>query len=117
MSAADARPPEFSLTTEEESGGLVIRCNGRLMGEGATLLRNTVRPLLTAHRRIVLDFSDVTHADSMGLGAVAGLYVSSKTAGCQIQLVNLGTPIRKLFSMTNLVTLFEVPANDTVRLP
>ena len=117
MSPADASSSELKLTTEETPDALIVHCDGRLMGDGATLLRNTIKPLLPSHRRIVLDFTNVTHSDSMGLGAVAGLYVSAKTAGAQLQLVNLGTPIRKLFTMTNLLSLFEFPGDDMIRLP
>src|SRR5579884_2673235 len=88
MSPADAASPELTLATEEKPDGLLVHCNGRLMGEGAVLLRNTIKPLLASHPRIVLDFTNVAHAVSMGPGAVAGLYVSSKSAGCQLQLVN-----------------------------
>jgi anti-sigma B factor antagonist len=65
----------------------------------------------------VLDLTDVTHCDSMGLGAVISLYVSSKSHGCNLELINLGQSVRQLFSMTNLLVLFEPAADSTCRMP
>jgi anti-anti-sigma factor len=64
----------------------------------------------------VLDLTDVTHCDSLGLGAVVRLYVSWKSAGCQFELIDLGQNIRQLFSIANLLSLFEPPA-DSCRIP
>jgi hypothetical protein len=36
-----------------------------------------------------------------------GLYVSARTRGCRIELVNANEAIRKLFSVANLLSLFE----------
>jgi anti-anti-sigma regulatory factor len=55
--------------------------------------------------------------DSMGLGSVATLYVSAKSAGARLELMNLAPKIRLLFSMTNFLSLFESAGDGTVRLP
>ncbi len=53
----------------------------------------------------MLDLTEVTHMDSMGLGSVVRLYVSAKSAGCDLELVNFGEKIRKLLSTTHLLTI------------
>ena len=45
--------------------------------------------------------------DSSGLGSIVGLYVSARTRGCVLQVANASEQIRQLFSMTNLLCLFE----------
>jgi anti-anti-sigma regulatory factor len=35
------------------------------------------------------------------------LYVSARTRGCKLELVNASDQIRALFSVTNLLSLFE----------
>lgn len=66
---------------------------------------------------MILDLTGVTNMDSLGLGTIASLYVSAKTSGCRLELVNLGPNIRRLFSMTNLLSLFEGAGDNTFRLP
>jgi anti-sigma B factor antagonist len=54
----------------------------------------------------VLDLTELTHMDSMGLGTLVRLYVSTKSAGCELKLINLGPKIRQLLSVTNLLSVF-----------
>jgi len=87
------------------------------MVETGNILRTEVNKCIRPGARIVLDLTNVTHCDSMGLGAVISLYVSSKSAGCRLELINLNQTIRKLFSMTNLLSLFEAAADSSNRMP
>ena len=52
----------------------------------------------------------------MGLGTVASLYVSAKTAGCQFELINLSRRLRDLFTVTHLLSLFEVCGETDARI-
>ena len=105
------------LNIEILADATMVRCSGRLMGESGTILRNEVKPLIAPGRRLVIDLTNVTHSDSMGLGAVISLYVSSKSAGCRLELVNMGQKILQLFSMANLLSLFEPAGDGTFRIP
>jgi len=87
------------------------------MVESGNILRTEVQKLIKPGARIVLDLTNVTHCDSMGLGAVISLYVSSKSAGCRLELINLGQKVRQLFSMTNLLSLFEPATDRSCRMP
>ena len=87
------------------------------MIESGNILRNEVQKWIKPGARIVLDLTNVTHCDSMGLGAVISLYVSSKSAGSRLELINLGQKIRQLFSMANILSLFEPAADSSCRMP
>ena len=41
----------------------------------------------------------------MGIGTVARLYVSAKTAGGKLELINLAPRIRQLLGITNLLSV------------
>jgi anti-anti-sigma factor len=110
-------PPQFRVEVEAHEDGVCVRCYGRLTIENATILRNEIHPLIKAGGHVVLDLTNVTHCDSMGLGAIISLYVSSKSAGCRLQLVNLGGRIRQLFSMANILSLFESATESSCRIP
>jgi anti-anti-sigma factor len=87
-----------------------------MIGHG-TVLRTEVIKLIKPGARIVLDLTHVTYCDSMGMGAIISLYVSSKSAGCQFQIINFSQALRKLFSMANVLSLFEPAADSTCRMP
>src|SRR5579871_6223958 len=92
--------------TEPEAGVMVVRCHGKLTSENAPLLKEEMRDVLTKKCRIVIDLKEVPMMDSSGLGVVVSLYVSARTRGCKLELVNASRQIQDLFSMTNLLSLF-----------
>ncbi|MBV9399307.1 MAG: STAS domain-containing protein, partial [Bryobacterales bacterium] len=90
---------------------------GRLVAGLTDLLQAEVKPLIAPGRRVVLDLTGVTQMDSMGLGAIVSLYVSAKSSGARLELINLGKKVRLLFSMTNLLSIFEPAGDGTFRMP
>jgi len=97
-----------TLTIEvERSGGVpVVRCHGKLAAGISDMFYEQVHQLIPGTKRIVLDLSDLTRVDSMGLGALVRLYVSGKSAGCRLELINLGKQIRELLGITHLWSVF-----------
>jgi anti-anti-sigma factor len=109
--------PSFSVTVDVQPDVTIVHCSGRLTIEHGNVLRSEVQKFIKPGARVVLDLTDVTHCDSMGLGACISLYVSSKSAGCRLEVINLGQQVRKLFSMANILSLFEPAADSTSRMP
>jgi anti-anti-sigma factor len=110
-------PPEILIVVETDAatGDVRVSCRGRLVAGHIDEFDESVRKFIPGSKRIVLDFNDLTRMDSSGLGAVVRLYVSAKSAGCDLQLVNLGKGIRKIFSMTNLLSLFTIIGENDIR--
>jgi anti-sigma B factor antagonist len=54
--------------------------------------------------------------DSTGLGTVVRLYVSAKSAGYSLELINLGKRIRQLLGVTNLFSVFTVIGEHNIRM-
>ena len=98
---------EFRVHSYKTDDGTVVECHGKLNTDHAMQFRDEVRKLIAAEKKLVLDLKGVPQMDSTGLGAVATLYVSARTRGCRIIVVNASQSIRKLFSITNLLMLFE----------
>jgi len=97
----------FRVECREEGGVLTVVCHGRLTYGNTRTLKDEVKERIPGHKRLVLDLKEVPQMDSSGLGAVMALYVSSRTRGCRLELVNASEQIRGLFSVTNLLSLFE----------
>jgi anti-sigma B factor antagonist len=97
----------FRVHCYERDRALIAECHGKLTFENTRALKDEVREKIRSHKRIVIDMREVPLVDSSGLGAVVGLYVSGRTRGCQVEVVNASQQIRELFSMTNILSLFE----------
>lgn len=96
----------LSLEIDSKGSQAVVHLHGRLVSETGNMLYTQVRELIPNHTCIVLDLTDVKFVDSMGLGTLVRLYVSCKTGGVALQLVNLGKQIRDLLGITNLFSVF-----------
>jgi anti-sigma B factor antagonist len=109
--------PQLTLATSTEDDAIKVRCSGKLVAGSTGILQTEVRGLLPGSRRIVLDLTDLSYMDSTGLGSIIGLYVSAKTAGARLEVINLSQRVRHLFSITNVLSLFEVCGENNVRIP
>lgn len=110
-------PESLSLSAETQPDCVLVRCGGRLVAGQAPRLQAEIKPLILEGRRVILDLTDVTHMDSLGLGSIVSLYVSAKSSGGCLELINFGEKIRLLFSMTNLLSVFEPAGDGNYRLP
>jgi anti-anti-sigma factor len=97
----------FRVERKETEDGWVVVCFGRLTSENVPLLKEEMHEACGRKGRIVLDLKEVPMMDSSGLGAVVTLHVSARTRGCKLEVVNASKQIRELFSMTNVLALFE----------
>ena len=95
----------------------IVRCRGALTFTTAGRLRHEVKRLLLQVRGVTVDFADLALIDSMGLGTMAGLYVSARNAGRDLYVVNMGARVREMFSVARLLSLFEVAGEANVRIP
>jgi anti-sigma B factor antagonist len=98
------------VTIQEVDGVSVVGLNGRIvLGEESVALRETVKGLMAAgKKKVVLNMSNVTYIDSVGLGILVATYVSAKTQGASIRLCALGHKFREVLQITRLLTIFDV---------
>src|SRR5260370_36156671 len=104
------------VSRREVEGGWVVECYGRLTSENVPLLKMELLEACGKKGRIVLDLKEVPMMDSSGLGAVVTLHVSARTRGCRLEVVNASKQILELFSVTNVLSLFEATGRCGGRL-
>ncbi len=110
MSANPAPPPQRKLSIDRSAwsdGTPTLICRGRLTHETSTLLKSEVKSLSSQHKHVMADMSEVTFVDSSGLGGLLGIYVSAKSDGCYLELVNVHPHLRDLLNMTHLTAVFQ----------
>jgi anti-sigma B factor antagonist len=105
----------LTIAIDREDDCAIVGCSGRLVAGVNDRLQSEVIQLIPGCKRILLDMTDVTHMDSTGLGTLVRLYVSAKSAGCALQLFNIGKPVRQLLGLTHLLSVFEVIGNNNIR--
>jgi anti-anti-sigma factor len=103
-----AAPIPFTLEIDRAPDVAVVRCRGRLISGAHDLFYAEIRQLIPASRRIVLDLTDLAQMDSMGLGTLVRLYVSAKSAGCDLELINIGKKIREMLAITKVLSALTI---------
>jgi anti-anti-sigma factor len=106
----------LSFAVEKTGELAVVRCSGRLVAGVNDRLYVEVSQLIPGSKRIVLDFADLTHMDSTGLGTLVRLYVSAKSNGCILELVNIGKSVRQLLGITHLLSALEAVGQHNIRM-
>ena len=106
----------ITLETKRAGDCAVVRCHGRLVSVATDVFYAEVKPLIADSKRIVLDFTDLAYVDSTGLGTLVRLYVSAKSAGCSLELINIGKRVQELLGLTNLWSVFAVIGEHNIRM-
>lgn len=106
----------LTLDIEHTGNAAVVRCRGKLVAGVNNVLYLKVRELIPDTKRIVLDLTELTRVDSMGLGTLVRLYVSATSAGCTLELINLGQQVRQLLTVTNLLSVFTVVGEHHIKM-
>jgi anti-sigma B factor antagonist len=106
----------LTVDIHRSGNAALVRCHGKLVAGVTDILYTEVKRLLPDTKRIVLDLADLTRMDSMGLGTLARLYVSTRSAGCDLELMNLGKQVRQLLGMTNMLSAFSVIGEHGIKM-
>ena len=114
MSTQPVASLTFSVVRYQDC--VVVHCTGRLVSGLNHLLNAEVSKLLPGPANIVLDFEQLTHLDSSGLGTLVRLYVHAKSAGCKLEVDNMGPSIRNLLGITHLLSTLETVGKHNIRL-
>ena len=96
--------------------GAVVYCRGRLVSGETDRFQQEVRPLIVQGTCLILDFAELSHIDSAGIGALVRLYVSCKSVGCPLQLDHVGKPVRQLLGVTHLLSVLTVIGENNIRI-
>ena len=107
--------PQLTLDVEHHGTTTVVRCHGKLVSDVADLLYTRVRDIVPGSKRIVLDLTDLSYMDSMGLGTVMRLYVHARASGCTLELINIGKRIRDLLELTNIWSVFATVGEHGIK--
>ena len=100
----------LEIHEREREGVTILDIKGRLtVGQGATVLRDTINRLMNAGKnRIIGNLENVDYIDSTGLGTLVICFTSLQKAGGGFKLLNLNKRNLELLLLTKLSTVFEL---------
>jgi len=96
----------IALSVEHKDATAIVHCRGRLVSGLCGEFHSKIQPLFQEQKRVILDLTELEWVDSMGMGTLVRLYVSAKSAGSCLELVNLNKQVRNLLGITNLLSIF-----------
>ena len=106
----------LSVDIDRDGTTAIVKCSGKLVAGVNDFLYTEVSRVIPGSTRIVLDLSELGTMDSMGLSTIIRLYVSARSAGCSLELINLGKRVRQLLGVTNLLSVFTTCGEHRVRM-
>ena len=108
----------MKASTRQIQDVVVVDLSGQIkLGEGSSVLRDTVKDLLAkGHRKILLNVGDITYIDSSGIGELISAFTSVRNQGGELKLLNLTKKIKDLLQITKLYTVFDVHDDETKAL-
>ncbi len=104
----------MTATTRQVDGVTIVDLSGRIkLGEGSSVLRDTVKDLLAkGQKNILLNLGDITYIDSSGIGELVSAFTSVRNQGGELKLLHLTKKVHDLLQITKLYTVFDVKDDE-----
>ena len=87
----------------------IVDLGGKLTaGDGAAVIGGRIKGLLDGGaRQLLLNMAEIQMMDSSGLGELVMAEKAAKATGAQIKLLSVGSSVRRVFELANLIGVFE----------
>ena len=108
----------MKASTRQTGSVTVVDLSGQIkLGEGSSLLRDTVKDLLgKGHKKILLNLGDVNYIDSTGIGELVSAFTSVRNQGGELKLLHLTKKVHDVLQITKLYTVFHVLDDETAAI-
>lgn len=108
----------MKASTRQAGDIVIVDLGGQIkLGEGSSILRDTVKDLLAkGQKKILLNLGDVTYIDSSGVGELVSAFTSLRNQGGEMKLLNLTKKVRDILQITKLYTVFDVLDDERAAL-
>lgn len=89
----------LKMDMDEKPEEITIRCNGRITAESAHMFQREIRdnciPVsrgkgVPVINRVILDLSNVTQIDNVGLEALLDVWMEGQRKSCSVEIINRG---------------------------
>jgi len=100
----------MKANTRQVNDVTIVDLSGQIkLGEGSSVLRDTVKDLLgKGQKKILLNLGDITYIDSSGIGELVSAFTSVRNQGGELKLLRLTKKVHDLLQITKLYTVFHI---------
>ena len=97
-------------STRQSGSVTIVDLSGQIkLGEGTSVLRETVKDLLgKGQKKILLNLGDVNYVDSITVGVLISALTSVRNQGGELKLLHLTKKVRTVLEITRLYPVFDV---------
>jgi anti-sigma B factor antagonist len=108
----------MKANTRQVEGIIIVDLSGQIkLGEGSSVLRDTVKDLLgQGQKKILLNLGDVNYIDSSGVGELVSAFTSVRKQGGELKLLHLTKKVHDLLQITKLYTVFDVMDSEAAAI-
>lgn len=106
------------LETFTTSGLNFVKMRGSLIsGMSLSAAEARIKSIIeNGARKVVLDISAVTYADSSGLGMLVQIFGTCQKSDCKMRIAGANEKLRSLLHTTRLDTIFDLDPDSQVSL-
>jgi anti-sigma B factor antagonist len=108
----------MKASTRQMGDVTVVDLTGQIkLGEGSSILRDTVKDLLgKGRKKILLNLGNINYIDSSGIGELVSAFTSVRNQGGELKLLHLTKKVHDLLQITKLYTVFHVIDDEAAAL-
>jgi len=108
----------MKASTRQIQDVTVVDLSGQIkLGEGSSVLRDTVKDLLAkGHHKILVNLAEITYIDSSGIGELISAFTSVRNQGGELKLLHLTKKTHDLLQITKLYTVFDIKDDEAQAL-
>jgi anti-sigma B factor antagonist len=107
-------PVSMKASTRQKQDIIIVDLSGQIkLGEGSSVLRDTVKDLLgKGRKKILLNLADINYIDSSGVGELVSAFTSVRNQGGELKLLHLTKKVHDILQITKLYTVFVVKDDE-----
>jgi len=111
-------PVSMKASTRQQQDITIVDLSGQIkLGEGSSVLRDTIKDLLgKGRKKILLNLADINYIDSSGVGELVSAFTSVRNQGGELKLLHLTKKVHDILQITKLYTVFDVRDDEAEAL-
>jgi anti-sigma B factor antagonist len=98
---------QLLLETERQEKVTFVRCTGQVDLATWNEFSTKIRTLILEAKPIRVDLSKVTRVDSIGIGALVGIWTAAKRRNCDLKYINPSERIEDVIRLSALLGMLE----------
>ena len=108
----------MKASTRQQQDITIVDLSGQIkLGEGSSVLRDTVKDLVgKGRKKILLNLADINYIDSSGVGELVSAFTSVRNEGGELKLLHLTKKVHDILQITKLYTVFDVRDNEAAAI-